>query len=225
VQAAKLDDEARAVEEPKTDQDEEKDADKEKPAPVLESNEATDSTPQPQPETEAPQSVEPESIPLPASGQATPSISRIASPVSANGQDRTSSLLSATHDIFSANSTPKHDRVAVSPLDPPPPAEKDYGFHHLSIGGSSQPAPPPPPKTTSGWSQPSTAATGSKFAGKGWAAVDDADDLFGPGGASSKSDPWGEDGDGEGWAGDNVPTMSGPSQVSALIIVIYVADQ
>lgn len=173
----------------------------------------------PQQLPEITQSTEPESIPLPPSGQATPSISRIASPVSANGQnqDRTSSLLSATNDIFSANSTPKHDRVAVSPLDPPPPAEKDYGFHHLAIGGSSQPvtAPPPPPKTSSGWSQPSTAATGtgSRFAGKGWAAVDDSDDLFGPGGPSSKSDPWGGEDDAEGWAGDNVPTMSGPSQV------------
>jgi sorting nexin-1/2 len=167
--------------------------------------------------------VQPESIPLPASGQATPSISRIASPVSANGSATNKTFLSA-NDLFSPNSTPKHDRVAVSPLDPPPPAEKDYGFHHLSIGGSSssqgQSVPPPPPKSGTSWTQPSAPSTGtgsgSRFAGKGWAAVDETDDLFGAGGPSARSDPWGGDGDGEGWAGDNVPIMSGPSQVSSL---------
>jgi len=152
--------------------------------------------------------IQPESIPLPASGQATPSISRIASPVSAN-----KGFLS-TNDLFSPNSTPKHDRVAVSPLDPPPPAEKDYGFHNLSIGGSSQAKVAPPLKSSTDWNQSSATSSGSRFAGKGWAAVDETDDLFGAGGPSVRSDPWGGTGDGEGWAGDNVPTMSGPSQVS-----------
>jgi len=152
--------------------------------------------------------IQPETIPLPASGQATPSISRIASPVSAN-----KGFLS-TNDLFSPNSTPKHDRVAVSPLDPPPPAEKDYGFHNLSIGGSSQAQVAAPPKPSTDWNQPSATSSGSRFAGKGWAAVDETDDLFGAGGPSVRSDPWGGNGDGEGWAGDSVPTMSGPSQVS-----------
>ena len=159
-----------------------------------------------QPEISEP--IQPESIPLPASGQATPSISRIASPVSAN-----KGFLS-TNDLFSPNSTPKHDRVAVSPLDPPPPAEKDYGFHNLSIGGSSQSQIAPPPKSSTDWNQPSATSSASRFAGKGWAAVDETDDLFGAGGPSVRSDPWGGSGDGEGWAGDHAPIMSGPSQVS-----------
>jgi sorting nexin-1/2 len=177
------------------------------PETVAESRTATTSKPEPsQPQISEP--IKPESIPLPASGQATPSISRIASPVSAN-----KGFLS-TNDLFSPDSTPKHDRVAVSPLDPPPPAEKDYGFHHLSIGGSSQAQGAPPPKSSTGWDQPSATSSGSRFAGKGWAAVEETDDLFGAGGPSVRSDPWGGSGDGEGWAGDNVPTMSGPSQVS-----------
>jgi sorting nexin-1/2 len=177
------------------------------PETVAESTTTNTSETEPaQPQTSEP--IRPESIPLPASGQATPSISRIASPVSAN-----KGFLS-TNDLFSPNSTPKHDRVAVSPLDPPPPAEKDYGFHHLSIGGSSQAQVAPPTKSSTGWDQPSATSSGSRFAGKGWAAVDEVDDLFGAGGPSVRSDPWGGSGDGEGWAGDNVPTMSGPSQVS-----------
>ena len=172
---------------------------------VADTTKATDTEPT-QPQISEP--VQPESIPLPASGQATPSISRIASPVSAN-----KGFLS-TNDLFSPNSTPKHDRVAVSPLDPPPPAEKDYGFHNLSIGGSSQAQVAPPPKSSTGWDQPSATSSGSRFAGKGWAAVDETDDLFGAGGPSVRADPWGGSGDGEGWAGDNVPIMSGPSQVS-----------
>jgi len=169
------------------------------------------------PESTQPQiseAVQPESIPLPASGQATPSISRIASPVSAS-KPGNSGFLSA-NDLFSPNSTPKHDRVAVSPLDPPPPAEKDYGFHNLSIGGSSQSTSAPPSKPD--WTQPQTSAvstgSGSRFAGKGWAAVDETDDLFGAVGPSVRSDPWGGNGEeGEGWTGDNVPTLSGPSHV------------
>jgi sorting nexin-1/2 len=189
---------------------------KDTPLPESEANEKTTTNAEPaQPQISEP--VHPESIPLPASGQATPSISRIASPVSAN-----KGFLS-TNDLFSPNSTPKHDRVAVSPLDPPPPAEKDYGFHHLSIGGSSQSVPAPPPK--SDWTQPqstaSTTGSGSRFAGKGWAAVDEADDLFGTGGPSVRADPWGGDGDGEGWAGDNVPVMSGPSHVSLCALATW----
>jgi sorting nexin-1/2 len=158
---------------------------------------------------------EPESIPLPASEQVTPSPSRIASPIPTNAtrNGNTQTFLSATNDLFSPSSTPKHDRVAVSPLDPPPPAEKDYGFKNLAIGGSSQvqTAPPPPPK--SDWTLPTPSTGGSRFAGKGWAAVDETDDLFGGGGPSVKADPWGGADDGEGWAGDNVPTSSGPSKV------------
>jgi sorting nexin-1/2 len=177
---------------------------------------ATEPAPATQADTVKP--IQPESIPLPASGQVTPAISRIASPVSANGSANRS-LLSATNDLFS----PKIDRVAVSPLDPPPPAEKDYGFHHLSIGGSSMSATAPPPQND--WTLPSTTptvtatstSTGSRFAGKGWAAVDDTDELFGPGGPSVRSDPWGNSGrDGEGWAGDDIPSTSGTSQVSLL---------
>jgi sorting nexin-1/2 len=182
------------------------------PETVAESTTTNTSETEPaQPQTS--EAIKPESIPLPASGQATPSISRIASPVSAN-----KGFLS-TNDLFSPDSTPKHDRVAVSPLDPPPPAEKDYGFHHLSIGGSSQAQVAPPSKTSTGWDQPSATSSGSRFAGKGWAAVEETDDLFGAGGPSVRSDPWGGSGDGEGWAGDNVPTMSGPSQVSRLSCV------
>jgi sorting nexin-1/2 len=182
------------------------------PETVAESTTTNTSETEPaQPQTSEP--IKPESIPLPASGQATPSISRIASPVSAN------KAFLSTNDLFSPNSTPKHDRVAVSPLDPPPPAEKDYGFHHLSIGGSSQAQVAPPPKSSTGWDQPSATSSGSRFAGKGWAAVEETDDLFGAGGPSVRSDPWGGSGDGEGWAGDNVPTMSGPSQVRRLSCV------
>ena len=188
---------------------------------IADTTSTTDTEPT-QPQISEP--IQPESIPLPASGQATPSISRIASPVSAN-----KGFLS-TNDLFSPNSTPKHDRVAVSPLDPPPPAEKDYGFHNLSIGGSSQAQVAPPPKSSTGWDQPSATSSGSRFAGKGWAAVDEVDDLFGAGGPSLRADPWGGSGDGEGWAGDNVPTASGPSQVSLPPCVVgpqlmYVVEQ
>jgi hypothetical protein len=177
----------------------------------------------------------PESIPLPDSALPSPTISRIASPLPNKSKSSTPTKSpqpppTPTNDLFSPvpSSTPKHDRVAVSPLDPPAPSKPDYGFQALSIGGTttnsnfSANAPPPPPKTATAtstdWSQPSTStstgtgATSSRFAGKGWAAVDEVDDLFGGGGPSVKSDPWGETA-GEGWAGDNVPIMGGSSQV------------
>jgi sorting nexin-1/2 len=170
----------------------------------------------------------PESIPLPASAVPTPTTSRLPSPKPASPPPA-SALLSPVNDVFSPipSSTPKHDRVAVSPLDPPVPSKPDYGFQALSIGGTTTNSnvgsasagasvPQPPPKQVqTDWTQPS--ATSSRFAGKGWAAVDDADDLFGAGGPSIRSDPWGSgagDGDGEGWAGDNVPVLGGSSQVS-----------
>ena len=178
----------------------------------------------------------PSEIPLPSSAQTTPSLSRVPSPVPAPAKKGTqSSMISSASDVFS--STPSHDRVAVSPLDAPPPAEQDYGFQSLSIGGagtstSTANAQPPalPPKTatpTTTWDT-KLSATSSRFAGKGWGALDEEDDLFGPGGPSVRSDPWGGGGvgagtstastvmDTDGWADPQIAASSeaGPSQVS-----------
>jgi sorting nexin-1/2 len=143
---------------------------------------------------------DPTAVPLPASEAVTPVPTRPPSPKAQPTENITgpSPALSATLE------TPSVDRVAVSPLDAPTNDDLDSGFQALSIGASSMSQPPsPPPKSpehqTQGWTTP--AASASRFAGKGWGAMDDEDDqgLFGKGGPSAKSwapeeNGWGEPG-------------------------------
>ena len=213
-----------------------------KPTTVTEKPESGSTTPVPAPKDDKKikpdANTAPAEIPLPASVQPSPTVSRVPSPLAAPTKKETqNSIISSASDVFS--STPSHDRVAVSPLDAPPPAEQDYGFQSLSIGAASsantttatQQPPALPPKTatptTTTWdTKPS--ATSSRFAGKGWGALDEDDDLFGPGGPSVRSDPWGGGGgsgngvaasvaETDGWADPRASASSeaGPSQVSS----------
>ncbi|KAK8858735.1 hypothetical protein IAR55_002964 [Kwoniella newhampshirensis] len=161
----------------------------------------------------------PISVPLPNSSNATPTISRIPSPLPlAKPQPEepgSSSILA----------TPSTDRVSVSPLEAPTEPETDYSFKSLSIGGSSTSLPPPLP-TKDSWSGNGNKGTNSppssRFGGKGWGVLEDDQDgdggLFGKGGPSIKSDPWGGDvtSNGPGGWGEpdlaSLPPSAGPSR-------------
>jgi sorting nexin-1/2 len=199
----------------KTEKEPEKAADS-KVVPAVESEKADQ---QPTPTTA------PTSIPLPDSSTATPTATRPVSPTPA-----TSDEIQPSPVPF----TPSSDHVAVSPLDPPP-HNGDYGFQSLAIGGSSVAPPPPPTKspvrepdntTTDGWtaSQATSTPSGSRFSGKGWAAVDDEvdDGLFGKGGPSIRSsapapraDLWGGgvtvDASEGGWGEPGVASLGSPA--------------
>ncbi|WVW84855.1 hypothetical protein I302_106890 [Kwoniella bestiolae CBS 10118] len=139
------------------------------------------------PEDTTPTIKSPKSIPLPQSTLATPTVSRVPTPLPPTNTNNT--------ETSSVLATPSTDRVSVSPLDAPgQSAEEDYGFKSLSIGGS---APPVPDKE---WSSSSEIISppSSRFGGKGWGVLDDEQDdgLFGKGGpslvsASNRSDTWG----------------------------------
>lgn len=168
------------------------------------------------------------SVPLPESNAVTPTATRPTSPTTAapaSTDPEPSPAPSRASTI---------DRVAVSPLDPPP-AEADYGFQSLAIGGSSI-APPPPSKSPirepNGWSaNESTSPPVSRFGGKGWGALDGDDDgLFGKGGPSVKSDPWGgeEDSAESGWGEPGLASLqspiAGPSSVRLRSVGLDGAD-
>lgn len=167
----------------------------------------------------------PTSIPLPDSTSATPIATRTVTPA-------------PPADVVPEPSpvpfTPSTDRVAVSPLDPPP-NESDYGFQSLAIGGSSTEPPPPPTKSpvrepatanVDGWTagQATSTPSGPRFSGKGWGAVDDEveDGLFGKGGPSIRTsapapsaDLWGgstvaDTGEG-GWGEPGVASLGSPA--------------
>ncbi|WWC62751.1 uncharacterized protein I303_105348 [Kwoniella dejecticola CBS 10117] len=140
----------------------------------------------------------PTSIPLPASNLATPTVSRVPTPLppATNKADNT--------EASSVLATPSSDRVSVSPLDAPAAtaADVDYGFKSLALGGS---APPVPDKEWTGTgnaasSSESISPPSSRFGGKGWGALDDepeSDSLFGRGGPSTSS--WGNNDSSGGW--------------------------
>ncbi|KAI9634689.1 putative vacuolar protein sorting-associated protein vps5 [Dioszegia hungarica] len=138
----------------------------------------------------------PASIPLPASSVPT----------------RTSTPLPPSHIAPTSPSpplyptqTPTHDRVAVSPLEPPSAHISDFGFKSLSIGAAGMM--PPPAAAEEGWGGGGS-GIGSRFGGKGWGAMDAAPEeegLFGKGGPVG--DPWGGGGGG-GWGGE---ADAGPS--------------
>ncbi|WRT67935.1 uncharacterized protein IL334_004909 [Kwoniella shivajii] len=145
----------------------------------------------------------PTSIPLPTSSSATPTISRVPTPLPPR-PDAT--------DSSSVLATPSSDRVSVSPLDAPSvPAEEDYGFKSLSIGGSamtSTPTPAAPPVPEKEWSSSAsnsdiTSPPSSRFGGKGWGVLDDQDEtqegLFGKGGPASSVTPWSVNDTSSGW--------------------------
>ena len=187
--------------------------------PVVENNKVDRISPQ-----------KPASIPLPESTITTPTATRATSPAPVLTE---SEPIKKDESVTPSNDlkTPTIDRVAVSPLDPPP-QDSDYGFQSLSIGASSSSVPALPPKSPTkdetGWNKTSSPSV-SRFAGKGWGAMDDEDQddggLFGKGGPSVRavsSDPWGggtttsvssEGGWGEpGIASLDTPT-AGPSTV------------
>jgi len=176
----------------------------------------------------------PAAIPLPESNEPTPTTTRPTSPVVPASPARSKSSAATIDEVEPSPSvpfTPSIDRVAVSPLDAVP-QQPDYGFQSLSIGASSI-APPPPPKSpvradSDGWAGKATSPPGSRFAGKGWGAIDeDEGGLFGKGGPSVRSattDPWGSSSSsndtGEGGWGEpgmaslpSPPRNDGPSTV------------
>ncbi|OCF46000.1 hypothetical protein I317_00088 [Kwoniella heveanensis CBS 569] len=149
----------------------------------------------------------PAAIPLPASNLPTPTVSRVPTPLPPKSEPTDSSSVLATPSI---------DRVSVSPLDAPAqPADEDFGFKSLSIGGSAMSAPPVPQKESWGDKAISPPTSSSRFGGRGWGAMDedegdaegDSGGLFGKGGpsviASVRADPWGGSNDlasgGSGW--------------------------
>ncbi|WVF68970.1 hypothetical protein IAT40_003744 [Kwoniella sp. CBS 6097] len=169
----------------------------------------------------------PTAIPLPASALPTPIVSRVPTPLPTK---------SDVPDNSSVLATPSIDRVSVSPLDAPTqPADEDFGFKSLSIGGSAITAPPVPQKET--WEDKVISPPSSRFGGRGWGAMDeddggdDSDGLFGRGGpsviasagasASARSDPWGGSNDpssgGSGWGEQSMEealASTGPSSSS-----------
>jgi len=164
----------------------------------------------------------PAAIPLPESALPTPTATRPASPVApaSPARNKTPAPNNETEPSPSVPFTPSSDRVAVSPLDPPP-QQPDYGFQSLSIGASSIAPPPPPPKSpvrtdSRGWTSQATSPPGSRFAGKGWGAIDeDEGGLFGKGGPSVRNvaaDPWGSSNDaaGSGWGEPGVASLPSP---------------
>jgi len=176
----------------------------------------------------------PAAIPLPESNEPTPTTTRPTSPVVPASPARSKSSAATIDEVEPSPSvpfTPSIDRVAVSPLDAVP-QQPDYGFQSLSIGASSI-APPPPPKSpvradSDGWAGKATSPPGSRFAGKGWGAIDeDEGGLFGKGGPSVRTattDPWGSSSNsndtGEGGWGEpgmaslpSPPRNDGPSTV------------
>ena len=81
--------------------------------------------------------------------------------------------------------------------------------------------PPTIPEKSTWDDRPTPVSTASRFGGKGWGALDDDDGgLFGKGGASVKSDPWGSETNNgneneNGWDDSSATTpIAGPSQVS-----------
>ncbi|WWD18630.1 hypothetical protein CI109_103083 [Kwoniella shandongensis] len=161
----------------------------------------------------------PTSVPLPTSSNPTPTISRVPTPLPLPKRDEVESS--------SVLATPSIDRVSVSPLEAPVDPEPDYGFKSLSIGASSTSLPPPIP-TKDSWSGNGNSTTSppasSRFGGKGWGVLDDEQDgdggLFGRGGPSIKSDPWGNDATSNGSGGwgepglASLPSSAGPSRYS-----------
>ena len=143
----------------------------------------------------------PASIPLPTSSDATPIASRPVTPVGSLPVTKAPDL-STTSDNSEPSPadvavTPTVDRVAVSPLD----ARAHEAEHVLSLGTTTSSLPPPPPSKSPigqdsvNWTSDKTnkSPLPSKLAGKGWSVVDDQEDggLFGKGGPSTKSNPWG----------------------------------
>lgn len=176
-------------------------------------------------ETDEKPPMAPASIPLPASSLPTPIASRATTPlppIQATAPDASQSPTTLA--------TPSMDRVSVSPLNAPASAfDGDYGFKSLSIGAASMPSTAPIPAKTEWENKPTPSS--SRFGGKGWGALDepDVDDggLFGKGGPSVKSDPWGGDeADGNGWGGGSMSTSAsaGPSQVGTLMLCILAAS-
>lgn len=175
----------------------------------------TASSPPEQSDTSQPKAAShlvPSSVPLPASNDVTPTPTRAVTPTPPSAIPAESTATSS------------YDRVSVSPLDAP--RETDYGFDNLSINGSTSniqippiPVKSPAKESGNGWMTDTklTSPPTSRFSGKGWAAVDDDDDggLFGKGGPSLKSDPWGSNGGNDGWGETkfvSTPVSAGPSQ-------------
>ena len=164
----------------------------------------------------------PIAIPLPESAVATPTETRAATPVPPASPAPIKTPVPDNDEVEPSPSvpfTPSSDRVAVSPLDAPP-QQPDYGFQSLSIGASSIAPPPPPPKSpvrgdSNGWTTQATSPPGSKFAAKGWGAVDDDEGLFGRGGPSVRNvaaDPWSNNTDTSegGWGEPGVASLPSP---------------
>lgn len=155
----------------------------------------------------------PASIPLPDSVAGSPSISRTTSPLPPTGVSADSKVTDS-HGLSPAVPTAtSYDRVSVSPLDAPAAAqEDDYGFKGLSVGASGA-APAEP--SSSGWSSDRMASSSSsRFAGKGWGALDEEEDngLFGRGGPAVKTEGWGEDAR-WGEPGPLASSSTGPSRL------------
>jgi hypothetical protein len=185
-------------------------------------------------------------VPLPESQTNTPVPTRPVTPV-AERQSPEPSTDAIEPDAAHAPSATL-DRAALSPLS----TTKDLGLQSLSVNSEtlqtssasqaekSRPL-SPQPKSPVAWTTEqsipiSTAVSGSRFGGKGWGVLDDPeeDGLFGKGGPSGRSDPWGNmsngvegssmsgaiagvviNGDGGGWAGEDTmasPFDAGPSR-------------
>ncbi|WWC88545.1 uncharacterized protein L201_003456 [Kwoniella dendrophila CBS 6074] len=170
----------------------------------------------------------PTSIPLPHSNLATPTISRVPTPLPPSTMNNKLDNTEAS----SVLATPSTDRVSVSPLDAPSAdaEEQDYGFKSLSIGGSALSSAPPVPEKE--WGSNATTADvtsppSSRFGGKGWGVLDDdtsstqEDGLFGKGGPSpnhARSDLWGTNDPSTGWGETSMEdalASAGPSGSNA----------